>query len=153
MTTTIGSWLTFTLAKFMPSLLGKPVADDPSLLKPALALAETSFPLDLRLDGWRNDSQQLRALPQVAFEQIHCPTLFIHGAADETVPLAHVQAAANAMPNAELMCVEGGKHIYAIMNAAAGQRIRAFVQSVSNLNRDKVAADARAAVDAPLHPR
>lgn len=152
MTTTIGSWLTFTLAKFMPSLLGKPVADDPSLLKPALALAATSFPLDLRLDGWRNDSQQLRALPQVPFEQIQCPTLFIHGTGDETIPLAHAQAAANAIPNAELMCVEGGKLIYAVMNAAAVQRIRTFVQSVNSLSGDKIAADTRAAVDTPLHP-
>lgn len=151
MTSTLGSWFTLNLARFIPSLLGKDIAAHPSLAKSALALAQTSFPLDFRRDGWRKDTQQLRALPDYPFEQIQCPTLFIHGTADEIVPFAHAQAAAQAVANGRLMVIEGGRHIFSMMDSAAVGRMREFVQSVSSLKRDKVPADNNSVTETTLH--
>jgi pimeloyl-ACP methyl ester carboxylesterase len=151
MTSTMGSWFTLNLARFIPSLLGKDVATNASLAKSALALAQTSFPLDFRRDGWRNDTQQLRTLPDYPFAQIQCPTLFIHGTADETVPFTHAQTAAQAVANGRLMVIEGGRHIFSMMDSAAVGRMREFVQSVSSLNRDKITADNSSVTETPLH--
>ncbi len=151
MSSTMGSWITLKLARFIPALLGKHVAANHALVRPALALAETSFPLDLRRDGWRNDTQQLRTLPHYPFEQIQCPTLFIHGTADEIVPFAHAQTAAQAVANGRLMVIEGGNHIFSMMDSAAGQRMQEFVQSVSSLNYDKIMADNISVTETPFH--
>jgi pimeloyl-ACP methyl ester carboxylesterase len=131
----VGSWLSLHGARFMPALLDKTIAHEPTLRGPALLLAQTSFPLDRRLPGWRNDAEQYRVLPRYAFEAIRCPTLVIHGTADDNVPFAHAQAAANAIPKAQLIAIEGGQHIFSVLNRDAVQHIRDFVRAYADVPR------------------
>jgi pimeloyl-ACP methyl ester carboxylesterase len=75
------------------------------------SLIGTFNPLSPRETGARNDLVQNRALEKFPFATIAVPTLFIHGEQDRCVLLADSQAAAAAMPGAELMAVPGAGHI------------------------------------------
>jgi hypothetical protein len=49
------------------------------------------------------------------------------------------------------MVIEGGKHIFSMMDSAAVGRMREFVRSVSSLKRDKVRADNSSVTETTLH--
>jgi len=74
-------------------------------------LAGTVAPLSPRETGLRNDLLQLRALADVPYEKLAVPTLFVHGTADNWLPLADVEAAAKRMPQAEVLAVPDTGHL------------------------------------------
>lgn len=45
-----------------------------------------------------------------AYSRIRCPTLFIHGTADDIVPYAAVERVAALVPDGRLVAIEGGGH-------------------------------------------
>lgn len=121
------AWLQLSLLRRFPrTLLGKVLAADAHLLPVLLPLAESSFPLDQRIAGWRNDVEQFRA-QNPPLDAIQPPTLILHGSVDDAVPLVSAQQAARRIPGAELQVIEGADHISAGLTAAALEYIRAFV--------------------------
>jgi pimeloyl-ACP methyl ester carboxylesterase len=58
---------------------------------------------------------------------IHVPTLIIHGDADNAIPLGKAQAMQAAIPNAELVVVEGGHSINMTNPAPVNEAIETFL--------------------------
>ncbi len=73
-------------------------------------LTTTLAPLGPRETGLKNDLLQLRALPDLPFENLLLPTLIVHGIEDSFIPIADVQAVAKRIPNAELIVVPKTGH-------------------------------------------
>jgi len=67
-------------------------------------------PISERRAGVRNDLAQVHAMDDFKWENIHVPTLLIHGDKDNLIPLEYSQEAARRIPNAELVVVKGGGH-------------------------------------------
>lgn len=68
-------------------------------------------PISRRRDGILNDIVQAEVLPDWPLAQIAAPTLVIHGTADPLVPYTVGQAAAAAIPGAQLLALEGAGHL------------------------------------------
>ena len=64
-----------------------------------------------RLPGTRNDIAQSRLPFTYRLERIAAPLLVVHGTADEAVPFAQARALAAKVPGAELLAIEGGRHV------------------------------------------
>jgi pimeloyl-ACP methyl ester carboxylesterase len=124
----LAAWLTLMVMKTVPAVLGQAVRQTPAARDAMMQLAETTFPIDLRMDGWINDAEQLKRLSPVPMEQIHRPTLMVHGSADENVPFAQAQAAAATIPNATLVTIEGGEHNFSIFDPMAARQIHNFLR-------------------------
>ena len=75
-------------------------------------------PISRRRDGILNDIVQGEVLPEWPLGQITTPALVIHGTADPLVPYALGQAAAGALPNAQLLTLEGAGHLGWFTHAA-----------------------------------
>ncbi|HEY5780089.1 MAG TPA: alpha/beta hydrolase [Terrimicrobiaceae bacterium] len=75
------------------------------------SLIGTFVPRSARESGVRNDLQQVRTLAELPFEQIHVPTLIVHGTVDKLVPLSEAQSIAARIPGATLYPVEGAGHL------------------------------------------
>lgn len=65
---------------------------------------------DLRKTGYENDMTQLLHLQNLPLECITAPTLFLHGNADDNVPIEYAKYAVARIPNAQLVIDEGGNH-------------------------------------------
>jgi len=87
------------------------VMDDPAQLALFHRLVDSTVPLGARLPGIRNDLRQLIGLGDLPFEQIHAPTLVIHGTADKAVKIAQARLAASRIPGATLCELEGSGHL------------------------------------------
>jgi pimeloyl-ACP methyl ester carboxylesterase len=76
-----------------------------------------------RQEGLDNDWAQFEAMPALELERISAPTLVVQGAADSDVTPDHGQAAAAAIPGAELLMLEAGTHLafYTHPDAARAQ--------------------------------
>lgn len=90
---------------------GKTVLENAEQLAWFRDLAGTIAPLSPRETGLRNDLLQLRTIADVPYEQLNVPTLFVHGVADNWLPLADVEAVQKRMPHAELLAVPGTGHL------------------------------------------
>jgi pimeloyl-ACP methyl ester carboxylesterase len=75
-------------------------------------------PISRRRDGILNDTVQAEVLPEWPLAQIAAPTLVIHGTADPLVPYSVGQAAAAAIPGAQLLALEGAGHLGWFTHAA-----------------------------------
>jgi pimeloyl-ACP methyl ester carboxylesterase len=77
-----------------------------------------------RVPGAKNDMAQLPSFSP-SLEGIRCPTLIVHGTADNDVPPDHARHAAAAIPGAKLAWVENGSHFcFWLADGAAAVRER-----------------------------
>ena len=66
----------------------------------------------------------------IQLEQIRVPALIVHGTADEAVPFEQSESLANRLPNAELVRLEGGKHISLFTHLSEiRRRVRQFLSA------------------------
>jgi pimeloyl-ACP methyl ester carboxylesterase len=85
---------------------------DPEAGPLMLALQASVFPrLARRVEGTRNDMEQLDALGAMPLQELAVPALVIHGTDDRIVPFAYAQAVADAVPQTRLLRIEGGEHV------------------------------------------
>ncbi len=66
----------------------------------------------LQKDGLRNDLIQLSTMPNYPLENIVVPTLVLHGRSDRLVPLNHAKFIAKSIPEAKLVAVKKGGHLF-----------------------------------------
>ena len=64
-----------------------------------------------RETGTRNDLLQLRVPAPLAYENIHAPTLLVHGSAEAASPWADVHEITTKLPAARVLTVEGAGSI------------------------------------------
>lgn len=74
-------------------------------------MLHSNFPISSRVSGGLNDLKQLEHMKILPFEGITAPTLVIHGDSDPIVPFFHGQRAANHIPGAQFLPIEGGDHL------------------------------------------
>jgi pimeloyl-ACP methyl ester carboxylesterase len=74
-----------------------------------------------------NDAALFDQLPVYPLENVHIPALILQGSADQSVPLVHAEFAANTIPNAELVMIEGGGHGMSTFTPEAKARVSAFL--------------------------
>lgn len=94
-----------------------------------------------RLPGTTNDVRQSRRPFDYPLERIAPPVLVVHGTEDEAAPYAMGAALARRAPNAELLTIEGGRHVSLFTHL---DEIRARVGEF--LNRHGTAAAAPSSV-------
>jgi pimeloyl-ACP methyl ester carboxylesterase len=106
---------------------------DPEQVKTLKALTLSTMPTKARAAGRRNDLEQ-RAKPETdtwPVEQIHVPTLIVHGTADENTSYEEAAALAARIPGARLVTIQGGDHLMFVTRAdEVGQAIADFVAEV-----------------------
>lgn len=123
------AWAVLHALRFVPRLILPPEAlTSPASHQRVLRLVASTYPHDPRLAGMRNDEQQFNALPDYPLHEVAVPTLLIHGTDDTDVPYEQSQAAAEAIPNAELFTISGGDHAPTIAADAVAARIVAFLR-------------------------
>lgn len=83
--------------------------------------------------GYRNDMQQFESLPTYPFQEIALPTLIVHGTADVDVPFSQAKELANAIPNAQLVAIEGAHHLSTLAGNQATDAIHSFLNKLSPL--------------------
>lgn len=94
--------------------LRKQVAHDPEKYEVIQRLMHSAYPTSLRLSGMLNDLHQIETLGPIPLEDIHVPTLVIHGDADEVVPFAQGVESARRIPSAKFLPIRGGTHYCAL---------------------------------------
>jgi pimeloyl-ACP methyl ester carboxylesterase len=94
--------------------LRKQVAHNPEKLEVIQQLIKTAYPTSMRLSGMLNDGTQIEDLQPIPLEEIHIPTLVIHGDADDVVPFSQGVESARRIPNAQFLPVSGGTHYCAL---------------------------------------
>ena len=67
-------------------------------------------PVSERSVGVQNDLARVHAMDDFTWEEIHIPTLLIHGDKDHLIPLDYTQEVSQRTANAELIVVPGGGH-------------------------------------------
>jgi pimeloyl-ACP methyl ester carboxylesterase len=82
-----------------------------------------------RMPGTENDIHQSRRPFVYSYERVGAPVLVIHGTGDEAVPFAHAEALASRVPNAELLAIEGGRHVSLFTHMdVIRPRVRSFLE-------------------------
>lgn len=95
-------------------------------------LLSTAERLSERMAGTSNDIAQSRRPVDIPVARIACPTLVVHGSADELVPVADARRLAAAVPGAELMEIEGGRHVALFTHRdAVRRRVAGFLEACS----------------------
>ncbi|HKJ27723.1 MAG TPA: alpha/beta hydrolase, partial [Anaerolineales bacterium] len=74
-------------------------------------MLRSMYPTSLRRDGFLNDVEQFQKAPCTHLEEVHVPTLVIHGTADRVVPYPQGERSAALIPGAEFLTVPGGTHL------------------------------------------
>lgn len=103
---------------FMPYAFQKMFAGDQATKAPndpeGLAMVDRLFlamvPYATREAGLWNDATQDKQIRDWPLRDIRCPTLIVHGTADDMVPLAHAETAAAQIPGAKLVRLDGADH-------------------------------------------
>ena len=81
-------------------------------------MADSAFALqERRLGGFLNDMSQFDDLEVTDLAAIRCPTLVVHGTADQNVPLAMGELVANGVPGAGIVRIEGADHFMPVSHA------------------------------------
>jgi pimeloyl-ACP methyl ester carboxylesterase len=73
-------------------------------------MLRSSYPHSERETGFTNDMAQIGSMAAVAFGEIRCPTLIMHGTADDNVPFTHAELASRGIAGARLVRFEGQDH-------------------------------------------
>lgn len=71
-------------------------------------------PSALRIDGQANDNKQFAQIDNWPLDQIRCPTLILHGTADENVPIAHSEFVHSKIAGSQFVKFEGEDHYMVI---------------------------------------
>ena len=88
----------------------KLILNDSEKVDAFIPLIWSLWPVSLRNIGWQNDIQQFEHLSLPA-EEIHVPTLIIHGTDDVNVPIVQSEDLAGRIAGAQLYVVEGADHM------------------------------------------
>jgi pimeloyl-ACP methyl ester carboxylesterase len=67
--------------------------------------------MDLRMPGTENDVATTRGDLAIPLESIQAPLLVVHGTEDELAPFSGGMEMATRVPRAEILAVEGGRHV------------------------------------------
>ena len=73
----------------------------------------SNTPWEDRSAGFYNDLDVIRRIASepLPLEQVQCPTLIVHGTADNDVPYSNSQQAAKRICDATLYTIEGAHHL------------------------------------------
>ncbi len=93
-----------------PALRARTLADPEAGPLLRALLLSTADRMARRLAGTENDIRLTRRTTY-PLERIRAPTLIVHGTADEVVSFEHGRTLAARIPEAELLAVEGGRHV------------------------------------------
>lgn len=105
----------------------KAILSNPVQLEEFQLLANALAPLTPREAGTANDLLQVETLEPLGLGDIRTPTLVIHGSNDRFLPHAMAQAAANTIPDSELLVVPGAGHIPTL--GSEGESVRRRIVS------------------------
>ena len=112
--------------------LTRRVISDSQLMDFVQALISSSTPWEDRQPGFDADIETIRGIADVPLplESVQCPTLIVHGTADDDVPYDVAVAAQERLQNAELYSMENACHLLWIDAAVAqmNQRQVEFLQ-------------------------
>ncbi|KAB1187429.1 MULTISPECIES: alpha/beta fold hydrolase [Haloferax] len=106
------------------------IVTNPRYLEQSLDFVPTMLPVSARIDGTLNDERLFRALPNVAYGTIECPTLVLHGKFDESVPFDHAEFVVDALPNVELVGLDADHLVWI---GSGHERAREAVQAFTEL--------------------
>jgi pimeloyl-ACP methyl ester carboxylesterase len=141
--TSAGQWLLRVLMTHRPgdvvsgtiasesSLTGQELKDrvaaimaDPTKLQFVLDLGPTASTTSERRAGYDNDLAQFEAINSLGLDQITVPTLIVQGSADTDLPPEDSAYAADTIPGARRIDLDGGSHLalYTHPDAATTQR-------------------------------
>ena len=81
-------------------------------LQVILGLLRNFRMMSLRKAGLKNDMEQLVNLPLYPLHEVAVPALVVHGKADELVPFSHAEFIAHRIPDAKLVGIENGGHLF-----------------------------------------
>ena len=98
--------------------------------RPALAVQVKEIMLRTSLEGVLGDLEGMKERPDSTptLSQITIPTLVIHGADDQIIPLAEAQAMQAAIPNARMEIIAGAGHLLNLEQAETfNAAVRGFV--------------------------
>lgn len=96
------------------------------------------FPTEFMTHGYKYDLQSLQELDTLPLSEIGCPTLILHGEADEVVPLNHSEFAAEQIPHSKFVTVgEEADHDFHITHADfVWDTIFGFLETEQQLNQE-----------------
>lgn len=86
------------------------ILDDPEKAGAFVPLIWSLWPISRRNEGWQNDIQQFVDL-SLPSDEVHAPTLIVHGTDDVNVPISHSRELAGQVAGSRLYVVEGGDHM------------------------------------------
>jgi len=85
-----------------------------------------------RMPGTHNDIRQARAPFDYPVERIGAPLLVVHGTDDEAAPFAAATSLAARVPGAEMLAIEGGRHLSLFTyNPVIRERVRRLLAESS----------------------
>ncbi|MEM7018629.1 MAG: alpha/beta hydrolase [Pseudomonadota bacterium] len=89
------------------------VMSDSRLMDFLKGMTQSSTPWEDRRQGFDNDIEAIRAIEKepLPLEAVQCPTLIVHGTADDDVPYSVAVQAHSRMKEAELYTVENACHL------------------------------------------
>ncbi|WP_319762171.1 alpha/beta hydrolase [Maridesulfovibrio sp.] len=88
------------------------VLKDPAKLAMVEVLSRTmTTRYEERKAGVANDLEKMRSLDRLPLDKVDCPTLIIHGNADNDVPPAQAEYAARSIADSELYWIDKGSHM------------------------------------------
>ncbi len=100
------------------------IMGDPAKLQFVLDLAPTASTTSERRAGYDNDLAEFAAIESLELDRITVPTLIVQGRADADLPPADSDFAADTIPGAHRIDLDGGSHLalYTHPDAAAAQQ-------------------------------
>jgi len=128
-----GWWL---LKRYRPRLLarimGVPKTWDPSGDDDFLSIRQALFPIRPKRFGIAFDAVVSEpASNHFPLEDVTVPTLFVHAADDRLAPYEHVEPAVNRVPNAHLVTIQSGGHLFLEHAEAVRQATSTFINDVT----------------------
>jgi pimeloyl-ACP methyl ester carboxylesterase len=128
----LGGKLLVKAVQHTPRLaLPRAAAGDPRTVATLQILTPTMFPMDGRKAGTANDADQAARFAPDCLSEISVPTLLVHGTADVNVPYAHSEGAAQAIPHARLVTIEGGDHYTTLAHPQAVAEVESFLRGLT----------------------
>ena len=111
------------------------IFEDYEKMKKVKGAMWAAWPRSKRSPGYKNDISQKKSLALPAPE-IKTPTLIMHGAEDDTVPVSQSKKLAEQIPGSKLIILEGVGHIGIIAKfEEVGKNISEFIEDVNHYQR------------------
>ena len=118
------------VAAIVEGMAAKMLSPQTAEQRPALAAQVKEIMLRTSLEGVLGDLEGMKERPDSTptLSQITIPTLVIHGADDQIIPLAEAQAMQAAIPNAQMEVISGAGHLLNLEQAETfNAAVRGFV--------------------------